>query len=119
MKFVRVGGGLYFLTFLLSLSAQIANGGVLINEIMYNPGSGNLLESYVELLNTDTNSIDLSGWRFTKGISYTFSANTILASGAYLVVAADSAAFTSKYPGIGNFVAGFTGAIGSDVRLEN
>src|SRR5690349_1881076 len=74
--------------------------GVIINEIMYHPASGNLLESYVELRNTDNVSTNISGWRFTKGIAFTFPTNTTLGPGAYLVVAADRAAFTNKYPGV-------------------
>src|ERR1043166_9393201 len=53
-----------------------AFSGVVINEIMYHPASGNLLESYVELRNTDNISTNISGWHFTKGIQFTFPTNT-------------------------------------------
>jgi hypothetical protein len=92
---------------------------VVINEIMYHPASGNVLESYVELRNLDNVATNISGWRFTKGIQFTFPTNTTLGSGAYLVVAADRTAFTNKYPGVLNFVAGFAGTVGHDLRLEN
>src|SRR5215475_8044279 len=104
--------------FLLFSSSSVF-AGVVINEIMYHPASGNVLESYVELRNTDNVATNISGWRFTKGIQFTFPTNTTLTAGAYLVVAADRTAFTNKYPAVPNFVAGFTGPIGHDLRLEN
>src|SRR5215510_11220954 len=90
---------------LLTLAASLlltenSFAGVVINEIMYHPASGNVLESYVELRNLDNVSTNISGWRFTKGIQFTFPTNTTLGPGAYLVVAANRAAFTNKYPGV-------------------
>ena len=80
---------------------------VVIDEIMYFPASGKLEESYVELYNADTIAADLSGWTFAKGLQFSFPTNTHLAPGAYLVVAADASAFTAKYPGVTNFLAGW------------
>jgi hypothetical protein len=103
----------------LLLAPNSTFAGVVINEIMYHPASGNVLESYVELRNLDNVATNISGWRFTKGIQFTFPTNTTLGAGAYLVVAADRTAFTNKYPSVPNFVAGFTGVIGHDLRVEN
>src|SRR3954470_14085132 len=75
-------------------------GAVVINEIMYHPASGNVLESYVELRNLDNVATNISGWRFAKGIPFVFPTNTTLGPNAYLIVAADRTAFTNKYPGI-------------------
>src|SRR6476659_6321680 len=74
---------------LVLFQSSSAFAGVVIDEIMYHPSSGNLLESYVELRNTDNIATNISGWRFTKGIQFTFPTNTTLGAGAYLVVAAD------------------------------
>jgi hypothetical protein len=101
------------------LSAASAFGGVVIDEIMYHPASDNVLESYVELRNLDNVATNISGWRFTKGVSFTFPTNTLLGPGAYLVVAADGAAFTNKYPGVANFLAGFAGIVGHHLKLED
>lgn len=60
---------------------------VVINEIMYNPISGNDDDEYVELYNQGTTTINLSGWRFTAGIDYMFPTNTTVAPDSYLVVA--------------------------------
>ena len=107
------------LSFFAILRTNPVFAGVVINEVMYHPASGNLLESYVEVRNVDNVATNISGWRFTKGINFTFPTNTILAAGAYLVAAADAATFTAKYPGTANYVAGWTGAIGHHLRLEN
>src|SRR6266516_6568940 len=80
---------------------------ILLNEIMYHPTPGtpedNGLE-WLELYNKDTNAVNLRGWRFSKGISFTFSNDTVMAPGGYLVVAANVAKFHSRYPGVANVV---------------
>jgi hypothetical protein len=93
--------------------------GVLINEIMYHPSSGNPKESYVELHNTGPASVNISGWRFTEGFAYTLPANTWLGAGAYLVIAADGDAFSAKHPGTLNVLAGWPAPMKSHLRLEN
>ena len=95
---------------------------VVINEIMYHPSSGSLAEEYVELFNCGTNIVDLSGWRFSQGVTYVIPPGTQLAPGGYLVVAADVAVFSSKYPGVTGVVGGWIGELsnaGEDVQLEN
>ncbi len=59
---------------------------VVINEIMYKPISGDENDSYLELYNRGSNSVDIGGWSFVSGISYTFPTHTILGSDSYLVV---------------------------------
>jgi len=92
---------------------------VVINEIMYHPVSGNLLESYVEVRNKAAVATNLSACRFTKGIQFAFPTNTVLGPSAYLVIAANGPAFANKYPGVTNFVAGFSAPISHDLRLED
>src|SRR2546430_7271658 len=62
---------------------------VVINEIMYHPNSTNVLEEWIELHNTGATNVNLSGWRTTKGVAFTFPTNTALPPGGYLVLAAD------------------------------
>ena len=54
----------------------------------------------IELYNRGSSPVDLSGWRFTDGITFTFAPNTVLAPGAYLAVCADVARLRFKYPGL-------------------
>ncbi len=68
---------------------------LVINEIMYNnPGTDSL--EYLELFNNDNSAIDLAGYSFEAGITYTFPALT-MQPGDYLVLAADSAAFERNF----------------------
>jgi hypothetical protein len=81
-------------------------GPVVINEIMYNPPTGNQDEEYIELYNTTGVPQTLyrfegknQPWKFTDGIDYVFSDSppvTILPYG-YLMVVKDMTAFTARY----------------------
>ena len=75
-----------------------------LTEIMYNPPAigatpGNNLE-FLELKNTGTNTLNLSGLTFTSGITFTFTNGTTLGPGQFFVLARNAAAFASKYPGV-------------------
>ena len=80
-------------------------GPIVINEIMYNPQSGNQNEEYIELLNMSDSSVVLydsvigEPWKFTDGIELTFSTSPVVTipAGAYVLVLKDLAAFTSRY----------------------
>lgn len=68
---------------------------VIINEIMYNPAQPEA--SFVEVYNTSaTAAFDLAGWRL-DGVDFTFPAGTILAPGAYAVVASSVDGFAAAY----------------------
>ncbi|MHC4110494.1 MAG: lamin tail domain-containing protein [Planctomycetota bacterium] len=81
-------------------------GPVVINEIMYNPPTGNQNEEYVELHNITGSPVTLfrtdklAPWKFTDGIDYTFRGSspyvTIPANG-YLMVVKDLASFIIRY----------------------
>jgi len=75
---------------------------IVINEIMFHPISGDDDDQYVELYNRGTNAVDLSNWRFTDGIDYTFPTNTLVPPHGYLVVARNKARLLSKYPQLNN-----------------
>ncbi|HWN94818.1 MAG TPA: Ig-like domain-containing protein, partial [Methylomirabilota bacterium] len=95
--------------------------GIVISEIMYHPSSENVLEEYIEMFNKGAGTIGLNGWQLTKGVSFTFP-NVSLAPGGYLVVAANVAAFTAKYPGVANVVGGWTGVLnntGEEIEIAN
>ncbi len=72
------------------------SSSVVINEIHYNPDVKNELVEFVELYNTGPFDKDISGWYFSKGITYTFPQGTILSAGKYIVVTQDAS--TSSTP---------------------
>ena len=71
--------------------------GIVINEIMYNPVSGDDWDEFVEIHNRGTNAVNLGGWRLNKGIDFTFPTNTILATNGYVVVGKDVAVLRTSH----------------------
>lgn len=85
---------------------------IVINEIMYNPISGDDNDQYVELHNKSAGAVSLDNWRFVEGIDFTFPAGTTLPAGGYLVVARNALHLMSNYPGVlnsGNTIGNFDG----------
>jgi len=72
---------------------------VVINEIFYKSRSGSP-EQWIELHNKSAAPADLSGWKFTTAVDYTFPAGTSIPAGGFLVVAWDPAAFATQRPGL-------------------
>lgn len=96
-------------------------GRVVINEIMYHPVSQLETEEYIEIYNRGGSAVNLAGWSITRGVDFAFPSMT-LPSGGYLVIAADPAAFSAKYPGVANVIGGWTGRLSNtreDVELED
>lgn len=103
--------------------------GIVINEIMYKQrlvSQSPLVESpegWVELYNRSDAPVDLSGWKLSDGIQFTFPAGTVLASNGYLVVAKNASALAAKWPDvasriIGNYSGNLSGK-GERVSLED
>jgi len=69
---------------------------LVINEIFYNPPEDRDGE-FIELYNRGNTAIDLSGFRFSKGIEYTFEGGTSIASRGYLVIAEDPEMMRMRY----------------------
>ena len=95
-----------------NVGAPVADPGraVVISEIMYHPASNNVLEEYIEIHNRGSQAVNLHGWRFNRGIDFTFP-NVTLNAGSYLVVAADTVAFDAAYPGVANVIGGWSGQL--------
>jgi len=72
-----------------------------VTEIMYHPPeiNGTDLE-FLEIKNTGTNTLNLSGVMFANAITFGFTNNTLLAPGQFFVLASDAAEFARKYPGV-------------------
>lgn len=68
-----------------------------LTEFNYKPRSGNDYE-FVELYNTGTTALDLSGVRFTNGIDYVFPPGVALGAGEFTVICRNRAAFSALYP---------------------
>jgi hypothetical protein len=91
---------------------------LVINEIFYHPPEDRAGE-FIELYNRGSSPIDLSGFSFDKGISYTFEAGTTIPARGYVVVAEDPAILLQNY-GYGAAFGPYTGKLANDgenVRL--
>lgn len=94
-------------------NAAVLTRDIVINEIMYNPISGENRDEYVELHNKGGQPVPVGGWRFTEGIDFTFPPGAVIPPGGYLVVAKDAAWLRANYPNLhaGNVVGDFGGAL--------
>jgi hypothetical protein len=54
---------------------------VVINEILFNPLSGDDADTYVELHNRSDEAVDVSDWRFVDGIQFIIPDGTIIPAG--------------------------------------
>ena len=62
----------------------------------YNPASGNQAEEYLCLTNGNPYAVDVSGWKLSAGIDFTFKAGTVIPSNSLLYVARDIASFRQR-----------------------
>ena len=58
---------------------------IVINEIHYEPENKLDRAEYIELYNAGSGQVDLSGWYFSDGISYSFPNGTIINGGGYII----------------------------------
>src|SRR6185295_4124866 len=104
--------------------------GLVITEIMYNPRprpdlAANLTLEFIELFNSKPWAEDISGFSIDGNVRYRFPANTVLGSGAYLIVARVPELMQENY-GITNIFGPWDGAVtnglpidGGTVQLRN
>ena len=99
-------------------NSAIVIGNVVINELMYDPIIGTSDGQYIELYNQGTNAVNLNGWQFTSGVTFTFP-NVILAPNGYLVVAKNETNLFANYPNLNtnNTVGDFSGKLSHDGAL--
>ncbi|MDB6030496.1 MAG: CotH protein, partial [Verrucomicrobiales bacterium] len=86
---------------------------VVINEVMYDPVSGDSQDEYVELYNRATNAVNIGGWRIRDAVSYNIPSGTIIGPNGYLVIAANAARLRSNYANLtfGNTLGNFSGSL--------
>jgi hypothetical protein len=95
-------------------AALSVQGGIVINELMYNPVGGSDYE-FIELHNTGPVDLDLNGYSFSGGVTYTFSSLHILEVGEFLVLAGNPAVFLTRYPAVTPLAPGtYAGKLNND-----
>jgi len=106
-----------------SANSVNVNTDVVINEIMYHPPTDADGDEYIELYNRSKKRVDISGWRFSRGITFEFPKGTTIPARGYLVVAKDRKRLMSKYNlssslVVGNYM-GILSNEGEKVRLRD
>ena len=82
-----------------------------ITEIHFQAPENHPDSEFIELVYTGANSLDVSGWRFDKGVKFTFPDNTILANGKPVLVVRDMEAFARAFKTPGNVLGAFDGGL--------
>ena len=89
-------------------SEPASRRNLVISELHYHPGEPSSPEEllisgdrddyeFIELLNTGSRNIDLTGVRFDSGVNFAFPDNTVLGSGDRLLLLRDRIAFEARY----------------------
>ncbi len=98
------------------LHAAPANDAVVtFNEIHYHPKDAAEAEEFVELVNVMGVDVDISGWRISGGVDFSFPDGTVIGPGATLLVAKDPGLFPNA---LGPF-AGSLANSGETLRLRD
>ena len=70
---------------------------IVINEIHCDPDLKVEWVEFIELYNPGPTDVDLAGWYFSDGVSFTFGAGAMLPAGGYAVVAQNPAQVQTKW----------------------
>jgi hypothetical protein len=91
-------------------AAQPTNTVITFGALEFSPANGNQAQEYLELRNTNSYAVDISGWTLSGGINYTFRGGVVIPAGANLYVSPDVKAFRARSlsprSGQGRFVQG-------------
>ncbi|HZZ42831.1 MAG TPA: CotH kinase family protein [Tepidisphaeraceae bacterium] len=96
-----------------------------ITELMFDPPAGAGFSQqdfeYVEVQNVSSSPLNLSGYQFSNGVTFSFP-NVTLAAGAYGVVVKNPAAFAARYGSSPNVLGTYTGSFdnsGETVAIQD
>ena len=100
-------------------NSAILIGDIVINELMYDPISGNDDDQYIELYNKGTNTVSLAGWQFTSGVNFTFPPNVDAGAQRLPGRGANLTNLFAKYPNLntGNTVGNYSGKLSHNGEL--
>ena len=87
------------ITAVLSCSAVLPKGAVVINEIHHDPDIKTELAEFIELHNSGDEPANLSGWTIGGAVVYTIPEGTQLDGGAFAVIAHNPTQFRDKFGG--------------------
>jgi len=108
--------------FLSTIAAAVGTDSIVVfSEIHYHPETAEAQQEFIELSNLMAVDVDLSGWRVSGGIDFTFPSGTVIPGRGYLVMASDPAALTAA-TGVGGVAGPWSGRLannGERIRLRD
>ncbi|HEY2952217.1 MAG TPA: lamin tail domain-containing protein, partial [Verrucomicrobiae bacterium] len=81
------------------LGPQPTNTLIRFGDIEYNPSTDNQAEEYLQLTNANNYAVDISGWKITGAVDFTFRGGTVLPALSALYVSPDVRAFRARTSG--------------------
>lgn len=100
---------------------RVLESTVVFNEVMYHPAGNNDQPEWVELYNQLAVDVDLSGWKLSDGVDFTFPKGTVIPGGGHVVVSSDPE-LLEQQARIGNVFGPFDGRLsngGETIELRN
>ncbi|MBO7433624.1 MAG: CotH kinase family protein [Salinivirgaceae bacterium] len=101
--------------------ANAVFNNVVINEINYKSADDFDTKDWIELYNTSSAAINLSGWKLTDGEgdeAFTMPVGTVIQAYDYLVVCANQNKLLAFNPDVTNYVGDFTFGLGKEDKLQ-
>jgi len=80
---------------------QPTNTFVQIRSLEYSPTNGNQAQEYIELFNTNTYAVDISGWKISGAVDFTFQAGVVIPPATSLYVSPDVRSWLARTTGPG------------------
>src|SRR5439155_23413509 len=80
-------------------TAQPADTIINFGAIDFNPASGYQAEEFIEMINTNTYAVDISGWQLVGDVTQTFQAGVVVPATNKLYVSPDVVAFRRRTVG--------------------
>jgi hypothetical protein len=77
-------------------SAQLASPTINIGVVEFSPATGNQDEEYIELINPGSVAIDISDWKLSEAVSFTFESGTVIPGNKSLYVTPHRPTFRAK-----------------------
>ncbi|MBM3845464.1 MAG: lamin tail domain-containing protein, partial [Verrucomicrobia bacterium] len=86
-----------FVAILLLLTLPGLRAAMVINEIHYSPSDKTRPTEFIELLNFSDSPVNLSGWRLTDAVQFTFPSNTLVPAQQTVVIAGTPSSFLTNF----------------------
>lgn len=66
--------------------AQLGSPGINFGAVVFSPASGNQAEEYIQLTNPNAAAVDISNWKLSEAVDFTFEPGTVISGNGSLYV---------------------------------